>query len=129
MEPAAARNLDRVRRLAAQDLRLFLRIGEDLDALAVGIGADRLGLLRALGAAPVVLDVFDSAALTRAVTTAAPQAVIHQLTDLAFAPGTPQHEEGLARNAHLRIEASPEKTSSMSTTRMDLWLIPSCLLM
>jgi nucleoside-diphosphate-sugar epimerase len=68
--------------------------------------ADKADRLRALGAAPVVVDVFDSAALTRAVTTAAPQVVIHQLTDLAFAPGTPQYEEGLARNARLRVEGT-----------------------
>src|SRR5262249_30207135 len=29
-----------------------------------------------------------------------------QLTDLAFAPGTPRYEEGLARNARLRIEGT-----------------------
>jgi len=63
-------------------------------------------VLRALGAEPVVVDVFDAPALARAVAAAAPQAVIHQLTDLAFAPGTPQYEEGLARNARLRIEGT-----------------------
>ena len=62
--------------------------------------------LRALGAAPVVVDVFDAAALARAVAAAAPDVVIHQLTDLAFAPGTPQYAEGLARNARLRIEGT-----------------------
>lgn len=68
--------------------------------------ADKTQALRALGAEPVVVDVFDAAALTRAVKAAAPQAVMHQLTDLAFAPGTPQYEEGLARNARLRIEGT-----------------------
>jgi nucleoside-diphosphate-sugar epimerase len=68
--------------------------------------ADKVAALAKLGAEPVVIDVFDAAALARAVKAAAPQAVIHQLTDLAFAPGTPQHEEGLARNARLRIEGT-----------------------
>jgi nucleoside-diphosphate-sugar epimerase len=68
--------------------------------------ADKAEALARLGAEPVVVDVFDAAALTRAVKAAAPQAVIHQLTDLAFAPGTPQYEEGLARNARLRIEGT-----------------------
>lgn len=67
----------------------------------------RTEVLRALGAEPVVVDVFDAPALARAVAAAAPQVVIHQLTDLAFAPGTPQYEEGLARNARLRIEGTP----------------------
>ena len=68
--------------------------------------ADKSDALRALGAEPVVVDVFDADALARAVKAAAPQAIIHQLTDLAFAPGTPQYEEGLARNARLRVEGT-----------------------
>lgn len=68
--------------------------------------ADKCDALRALGAEPVVVDVFDADALARAVRAAVPQAIIHELTDLAFAPGTPQYEEGLARNARLRIEGT-----------------------
>ena len=68
--------------------------------------ADKAERVRALGAEPVVVDVFDVEALARAVGTAAPDAIIHQLTDLAFAPGTPQYDEGVARNARLRIEGT-----------------------
>ncbi|UGT38760.1 NAD(P)-dependent oxidoreductase [Nocardia yamanashiensis] len=42
-------------------------------------GAERV---RALGAESVLLDVFDAAAVERAVATAAPDAIIHQLTAL-----------------------------------------------
>jgi nucleoside-diphosphate-sugar epimerase len=62
--------------------------------------------IRALGAEPVVVDVFDAAALGRAMAAASPAAVIHQLTDLAFAPGSPRYAEGLARNARLRIDGT-----------------------
>jgi len=68
--------------------------------------ADKAGAVAKLGAEPVVVDVFDAGALARAVKDAGPQVVIHQLTDLAFAPGTPQYQEGLARNARLRIEGT-----------------------
>jgi nucleoside-diphosphate-sugar epimerase len=68
--------------------------------------ADKAGALRSLGAEPVVVDVFDAVALAPVVKDARPQAIIHQLTDLGFAPGTPQYEEGLARNARLRIEGT-----------------------
>jgi nucleoside-diphosphate-sugar epimerase len=68
--------------------------------------ADKADALRKLGAEPVVVDVFDADALARAVSAAAPQAIIHQLTDLAFAPGTPQYDEARARNARLRIEGT-----------------------
>ncbi|HEY6860361.1 MAG TPA: hypothetical protein VI358_11315 [Pseudolabrys sp.] len=63
-----------------------------------------LAALRALGAEPVLVDVFDTDKLTRVVRAAAPQVLIHQLTDLPFAPGAPQ--EGLERNAHLRIDGT-----------------------
>jgi nucleoside-diphosphate-sugar epimerase len=56
--------------------------------------ADKACVLHALGAEPVVVDVFDTDELTRVVRAAAPQVMIHQLTDLPFAPGTPQYEEG-----------------------------------
>ena len=59
-----------------------------------------------LGAEPVVVDVFDAEALARAVKAAAPQVLMHQLTDLPFALGTPRYDEGLERNARLRIEGT-----------------------
>jgi nucleoside-diphosphate-sugar epimerase len=68
--------------------------------------ADKAAALRALGAEPAVVDVFDRAALARAVTAAAPQVVMHQLTDLPYAPGTPRYQEGLDRNARLRIDGT-----------------------
>jgi nucleoside-diphosphate-sugar epimerase len=43
---------------------------------------DKAGLLRELGAEPVVCDVFDLGALTRALAAFAPEVVFHQLTDL-----------------------------------------------
>ena len=42
----------------------------------------KAGLLAGLGAEPVVADVFDTEALTRAVVSFAPEVVFHQLTDL-----------------------------------------------
>ena len=40
--------------------------------------------LRSLGADPVVVDVFDATALSRAVASARPDVVINQLTDQIF---------------------------------------------
>jgi nucleoside-diphosphate-sugar epimerase len=68
--------------------------------------SEKAAAIKSLGADPVVVDVFDRDALARAVKAFAPQAVIHQLTDLPFAPGTPRYEEGLERNARLRIEGT-----------------------
>lgn len=102
-------------------MRIFLAgaggaIGRRLTPLLVRNGHDVVGTTRSadkadaiaeLGATPAVVDVFDAAAVRAAVTAAKPDAVVHQLTDLAFAPGTPQYEEGLKRNARLRIEGTP----------------------
>jgi hypothetical protein len=61
-------------------------------------------MLRSLGAEPVVCDVFDAAALEDVVTTFAPDAVLHQLTDL------PDRVEDLAdaaaRNDRMRGEGT-----------------------
>jgi nucleoside-diphosphate-sugar epimerase len=43
---------------------------------------DKAGLLRDLGAEPVICDVFDAEALAEAVASFAPDSVFHQLTDL-----------------------------------------------
>ena len=77
--------------------------------------AEKADAIAKLGAAPVVVDVFDAPALARAVAAAAPQVMIHQLTDLAFAPGTPQYNEGLERNARLRIEGTSNLVAAAKT--------------
>jgi NAD(P)-dependent dehydrogenase (short-subunit alcohol dehydrogenase family) len=65
---------------------------------------DRVDALRALGAEPVVCDVFDADALTAAVAAFAPDTVIHQLTDL---PDDPSLIPALAgRNARMRREGT-----------------------
>jgi nucleoside-diphosphate-sugar epimerase len=62
--------------------------------------------LRALGAEPVLVDVFDAAALARAVTAAKAEIVIHQLTDLPRALDPSKMEEAIRRNARLRSEGT-----------------------
>jgi len=64
---------------------------------------DKAAAIEALGAEPVVVDVFDVEALARAVKAAAPEVLMHQLTDLQFAPGTPRYDDALERNARLRV--------------------------
>src|SRR5262249_20783665 len=63
-------------------------------------------VLRATGVQPVVVDVFDVSALSRAVCTARPDIVVHQLTDLP--PGLDQTmmAEGTRRNARMRREGT-----------------------
>lgn len=73
---------------------------------ATSRSAERAGALRRQGVEPVVVDVFDAAALTRRMAAAAPDIVIHQLTDLALIHDPGRIGEALARNARLRIEGT-----------------------
>jgi nucleoside-diphosphate-sugar epimerase len=102
-------------------MRVFLAgaggvIGRRLTPLLVKMGhqvagttrsADKAGAIRAMGAEPVVVDVFDAEALKRAVAAAKPDALIHQLTDLAYGPNSPHYQESLKRNARIRVEGTP----------------------
>jgi nucleoside-diphosphate-sugar epimerase len=63
---------------------------------------DKAAILEALGVEPVVVDVFDEAALCRAVMRARPDHVIHQLTDLPPGLDPARMDEARARNARLR---------------------------
>lgn len=101
-------------------MRIFLAgatgvIGRRLTPLLVLMGHQVSGTTRspekaaqieAMSAQPVVVDVFDADALTAAMIAARPDAVIHQLTDLPSAPGTPGYEEAQRRNVRLRTEGT-----------------------
>ncbi|KQT63295.1 MULTISPECIES: NAD-dependent epimerase/dehydratase family protein [unclassified Aureimonas] len=62
--------------------------------------------LTALGAEPVVADVFDAEALRRVVVGAGPTVVIHQLTDLPPKLDPTLMEDATARNARIREEGT-----------------------
>jgi nucleoside-diphosphate-sugar epimerase len=68
--------------------------------------ADKAPLLRAMGVDPVVVDVFDAAALRSIVADARPEVVIHQLTDLPYALEASEMSDALVRNARLRDEGT-----------------------
>jgi nucleoside-diphosphate-sugar epimerase len=66
----------------------------------------KVPMLRTLGVTPVVVDVFDADALSRAVAAARPDLVMHQLTDLSSAPGTSGYPAAQQANRRLRIEGT-----------------------
>jgi nucleoside-diphosphate-sugar epimerase len=68
--------------------------------------------LRAAGVEPVVLDIFDSAVLARAVSAAHPDIVIDQLTDLPPGLDPSQMAEGTKRNARMRSEGTQSLVSA-----------------
>ena len=74
------------------------------------VGTTRSGAraaeLERLGAAPIVVDVFDREAIARAVAAVQPGVIIHQLTDLSEGLAPEQPGERHARNARLRTEGT-----------------------
>lgn len=62
--------------------------------------------VRSLGAEPVVVDVFDAAALSRAVASARPDVVIHQLTDLPKDLDPREMGAAIVRTARIRDEGT-----------------------
>jgi nucleoside-diphosphate-sugar epimerase len=62
--------------------------------------------LRAAGAVPIVVDVFRTEALVRAVAEVQPEIVIHQLTDLPPGLDPSRMPEALVRNARIRSEGT-----------------------
>jgi uncharacterized protein YbjT (DUF2867 family) len=89
---------------------LPLLVADGHTVAAMTRSPEKTGRLRALGAEPVVCDVFDAAALTDAVAAFAPDAVLHQLTDL------PDHVDQLpeyaARNDRIRTEGTRNLVSA-----------------
>jgi hypothetical protein len=86
-------------------LRLLpMLIADGHDVAAMTRSPQKTETLAALGADPIVCDVFDPAALTAAVNAFAPEMVMHQLTDL------PDHVDQLAdhaqRNDRIRSEGT-----------------------
>jgi nucleoside-diphosphate-sugar epimerase len=63
---------------------------------------EKAEMLRTLGVEPVVVDVFDAAALRIAIAQSGASAVIHQLTDLPQLRDPASMAAALGRNARLR---------------------------
>jgi nucleoside-diphosphate-sugar epimerase len=78
---------------------------------------EKAAVLRGAGAQPVVCDVFDTAALTRAMIEFGPDIVFHQLTDL------PDHAADIARfadrNSRMRSEGTRSVLAAAAVARAD----------
>src|SRR5690348_3356827 len=68
--------------------------------------AAKAEMLEAAGVTPLVVDVFDAAALSRGLRFIRPEVVIHQLTDLSLGFDPSHIAQTLARNARLRRDGT-----------------------
>ena len=121
-------------------MRLFLAgasgaIGRRLTPLLIAAGhrvsgitrsAANVRALEAAGVSATVVDVFDADALKKAVTAAAPEVVIHQLTDL---PHAIENESELAaaypRNARIRIDGTRNLIAAAKAARARRFIVQS----
>src|SRR6266446_4264499 len=101
-------------------MRIFLAgaagaIGRRLHPLLIGAGHQVTGTTRSAetgkelaraGVTPAVLDIFDAQAVTDAVRAAAPDVVIHQLTDLPREFDEARISASYGRNARIRTEGT-----------------------
>jgi nucleoside-diphosphate-sugar epimerase len=72
----------------------------------------RADAIRAAGAEPVVCDVFDASLLRDRVTAAAPEVVVHELTDLPPALDPRKAAEQMAGNDRVRTEGTANLVSA-----------------
>lgn len=76
--------------------------------------AQRAAKLQDAGVTPVIVDVFDAAALTDALVKIKPRSVIHQLTDLPRGLDPAQMAQAVVNNARLRDEGTHNLVSAAS---------------
>ena len=83
-----------------------LLVADGVHVIGTTRSAEKASMLASMGVEPVVVDVYDRDALIRAVVSARPDVVIHQLTDLpaVFDPAT--LPAALVRNARVRDEGT-----------------------
>jgi nucleoside-diphosphate-sugar epimerase len=85
----------------------------------------RVAQLEAAGAKGVVCDVFDREALGAAVTAAAPDALVHQLTDLPPAMDPKRIEEIYTRNNRVRREGTRNLLDAFRQARGRTFIVQS----
>lgn len=107
-------------------------IGRQLVPLLIKVGHRVAGMTRSpahvdllaeAGAEPVVCDVYDRDALVEAVVRFAPQAIIHQLTDLPDDAG--EIADFAERNLRIRTEGTANLLAAAETAGVDKILVQS----
>src|SRR5215208_1074564 len=83
-----------------------LLVERGFDVVGMTRSAEKEGLVRELGADPVVADGLDRSAVMTAVTTAEPDVVIHQMTGLTGARSFRKFDKEFALTNRLRTEGT-----------------------
>ncbi len=90
---------------------LLLEAGHRVTGMTRSPG--KVDALRAAGVEPVIVDVFDAQAVSRAIATARPDIVMHQLTDLPYGLDPAKMADATPRNARIRSEGTQNLVTAM----------------
>lgn len=100
-----------------------LLISAGFEVAGMTRSSEKAAMLRESGAEPVVCDVYDAAALERAVRDYAPDLVMHQLTDLP--DDAADLAAGRAANARMRREGTANLIAAAQTAGVKRFLAQS----
>jgi 2-alkyl-3-oxoalkanoate reductase len=81
--------------------------------------ADKTGLLRGLGAEPVVVDGLDAVAVGESVARAEPEAIIHQMSSLAGTPDMKHFDRWFATTNELRTRGTEHLLATASAAGVE----------
>jgi nucleoside-diphosphate-sugar epimerase len=96
------------------------------DVTGMTCSSDMARELEAAGVQPVIVDVFDAAALERAVTDARPYVVMHQLTDLPrILTDEAQLAAAFPRNARIRTEGTRNLVAAAKAAGVRRFIVQS----
>jgi 2-alkyl-3-oxoalkanoate reductase len=88
-------------------------------------GADKVEVLRALGADPIVVDGLDATAVGEAVATAAPDAIIHQMTALAGKADLKHFDSWFAATNKLRTRGTENLLAAAKASGVERFIAQS----
>ena len=86
------------------------------EVIATTTGEGRLGLLRDLGAEPVVMDGLDAGSVGEAVARARPDAIVHQMTAISGKPDIKHFDRWFATTNRLRTEGTDHLLAAADAT-------------
>lgn len=95
------------------------------EVFAISRRESRVEALRRLGADAIVCDVFDAAPLAEAIRRAAPEAIVHQLTDLPATMNPRQVEQAYVRNNRVRREGTRNLLAAAATASVPRFIVQS----
>ncbi len=102
---------------------LLLRAGHEVTGTTRS--AETAKELARAGVTPAVLDVFDAPRVAAAVGAAAPQVVIHQLTDLPRDPDPARIAAAYPNNARIRVEGTRNLLAAARSAAVGRFIVQS----